>query len=122
MINIGLLSKAIKNLKPEAQFVLSEPNEWIEIVDENDNPTGSYTITNLNWIDSSVLLPSREEIEQEIDKLAFLANYQTPRTFEYPPLSDLADALYWQSKGDDSKMTAYLAAVDAVKQKYPKGV
>ena len=39
---------------------------------------------------------------------------------EYPPMTDLADALYWQSKGDESKMTAYLAAVEAVKLKYPK--
>jgi hypothetical protein len=39
---------------------------------------------------------------------------------EYPPLGDLADAIYWQNEGDSSKMTAYLAAVEAVKVKYPK--
>jgi len=38
----------------------------------------------------------------------------------YPPLADLADALYWQSKGDDSKMVAYHAAVEAVKARFPK--
>ena len=38
----------------------------------------------------------------------------------YPPLADLADALYWQSKGDNSKMDAYNAAVEAVKQRFPK--
>lgn len=38
----------------------------------------------------------------------------------YPPLADLADALYWQSQGDDSKMEAYNAAVAAVKAKFPK--
>jgi len=38
----------------------------------------------------------------------------------YPPLADLADALYWQSRGDDSKMDAYNAAVAAVKAKFPK--
>jgi len=35
-------------------------------------------------------------------------------------LSDFVDAMYWQARGDDTKMTAYLAAVDAVKAKYPK--
>jgi hypothetical protein len=47
--------------------------------------------------------------------------YQRSRQPEYPPLADLADALYWQTQGDDRKMTAYLAAVNAVKTKYPKG-
>jgi hypothetical protein len=50
------------------------------------------------------------------------SQYQRHRQPEYPPLADLADALYWQSKGNDIKMAAYLAAVDAVKAKYPKGV
>lgn len=42
------------------------------------------------------------------------------RKVEYPPLEDLADAIYWQSKGDSSKMTEYLAKCEAVKLKYPK--
>ena len=46
--------------------------------------------------------------------------YKYKREFEYPPLTDLADALYHQSKGDETKLTAYLAKCEAVKQKYPK--
>ena len=46
--------------------------------------------------------------------------YITKRAPEYPPLTDLADALYHQSKGDETKLTAYLAKCEAVKQKYPK--
>jgi hypothetical protein len=42
------------------------------------------------------------------------------RRAQYPPLSDLADALYWQAQGDESKMAAYLAAVQAVKDRFPK--
>lgn len=53
---------------------------------------------------------------------AKLFEYRRQRQPEYPPLQDLADALYWQSKGDNSKMEAYVAACEAVKQKYPKGV
>ena len=46
--------------------------------------------------------------------------YKSKRQAEYPPLTDLADALYHQSKGDETKLTAYLAKCEAVKQKYPK--
>jgi hypothetical protein len=46
--------------------------------------------------------------------------YKYKRVKEYPPLTDLADALYHQSKGDETKLTAYLAKCEAVKQKYPK--
>ena len=46
--------------------------------------------------------------------------YQRKRQPEYPPLTELADALYHQQNGDDTKMTAYLAKCEAVKQKYPK--
>ena len=42
------------------------------------------------------------------------------RRAAYPPLTDLADALYWQGQGDNSKMDAYQAAVAAVKVKFPK--
>ena len=42
------------------------------------------------------------------------------RQAEYPPIEDLADAMYWNSKGDASKLEAYFARVLAVKEKYPK--
>lgn len=53
-------------------------------------------------------------------KIVHTEDYRVLRTKEYPPLADLADALYWEAKGDDSKMTIYLAKCDAVKQRYPK--
>lgn len=67
--------------------------------------------------------PSLEELNTEVARLQQDYDsklYQRQRKPEYPPLQDLADALYWQSKGDNSKMQAYLAACEAVKQKYPK--
>lgn len=48
-------------------------------------------------------------------------DYRVRRQQEYPTLAALADAMYWQARGDASKMQAYLAACDAVKAKYPKG-
>ena len=46
--------------------------------------------------------------------------YQRDRQPEYPDLADLADALYWSSKGDNTKLDSYYAACEAVKIKYPK--
>lgn len=97
---------ALISLKPKAQW------SWV----------GSE-YSGLNWLDTEQSKPTVEEINAEIERLKALElakYYQQPRKAEYPPLADLADALYWQSQGDDTKMTAYLAACDAVKAKYPK--
>jgi len=62
-------------------------------------------------------------VSTELARLKALAKatqYQRNREREYPPLTELADALYHQQNGDDTKMTAYLAKCEAVKQKYPK--
>jgi len=53
-------------------------------------------------------------------KIAHTSDVVLRRAADYPPLTDLADALYWQARGDASKMDAYVAKVDAVKAKYPK--
>ena len=45
---------------------------------------------------------------------------QRKRAPAYPPLADFADAMYWNSKGDDSKLTAYYAACEKVKTDNPK--
>ena len=77
----------------------------------------------LEWLDDSIQKPSREELEatvtilqKEWDDL----EYQRLRVTKYPPLADLADALFWQQQGDNSKMESYLEKVSAVKTQYPK--
>lgn len=57
---------------------------------------------------------------QELEAAYNSKQYQRDRQPEYPSLADFADAYYWSQKGDDTKMTAYVAACDAVKTKYPK--
>jgi hypothetical protein len=78
--------------------------------DLDDNPV-NFGVT---WQEA---VDEQQRLEEEYQ----LKEYQRQRQSEYPPLADLADAVYWQAQGDDSKMTAYLAAVQAVKDKYPKG-
>ena len=55
-------------------------------------------------------------VEAEFAKL----DYQTKRMKEYPSLRNLADAMYWNSKGDSSKLTAYYASCEKVKTDNPK--
>ena len=85
-----------------------------------DDPT---KFENIVWEDTNTPPPIREVIEEEVLRLQAeqsATNYRLFRVEEYPPLSDFVDAMYWQARGDDTKMTAYLAAVDAVKAKYHK--
>jgi hypothetical protein len=120
-----MIDKALLNLRPGAAWSLDGSDKiiWEDILVDGIF-TGQYRPVNLVWLDTIQSCPSREEIEEEVARLEAewrATDYQRSRQPEYPPLADLADALYWQSQGDESKMTAYLAAVDAVKTKYPKG-
>jgi hypothetical protein len=116
-MSANFYAEAIARLRPGANWGLSPANE-LQLTPD----TG--TIANLWWSENnsdapptaSAIIEMAATCEQEYNN----KEYQRLRDMEYPPMTDLADALYWQSKGDDSKMTAYLAAVEAVKQKYPK--
>ena len=46
--------------------------------------------------------------------------YAEKRAMEYPPMSELADSLYWASAGDPTHLQAYYDKCAAVKAKYPK--
>ena len=67
-------------------------------------------------LDSSLVAKARTEIDEEYAKL----KYKDDRKPLYPPLEDFADAMYWNSKGDSSKLTAYYAACEKVKTDNPK--
>ncbi len=59
---------------------------------------------------------ARAADQAEQDKV----RYKGVRAQQYPPLVDFADAMYWNSKGDSSKLTAYYAACEKVKTDNPK--
>lgn len=104
----GGLFEAIKSLQPSAEF---------GIMDDD--------YSTLEWYDDPnvIPIPSREEVQQEHNRLKLeweTNHYQRQRQGEYPPLADLADAMYWAAKGDNTKLDNYYAACEAVKLKYPK--
>ena len=55
-----------------------------------------------------------------LDAEAAAIAYQSTRQPLYPSLGDFADAMYWNSKGDSSKLTTYYAACEKVKTDNPK--
>ena len=59
---------------------------------------------------------ARTSLDTEAAKIA----YQSVRQPLYPSLGDFADAMYWNSKGDSTKLTAYYAACEKVKTDNPK--
>jgi hypothetical protein len=101
------LTKALLSLRPGAAWTL-----------DGDQYEG------ITWLDEQQSKPTKEELTLEADRIQAeydSKEYQRLRAPEYPPMADYLDAVYWQSKGDNTKMDAYLAAVEAVKSKYPKG-
>jgi hypothetical protein len=59
-------------------------------------------------------------LDQHLEMPEPVADYAEMRRFAYPTAAELGDALFWQSKCDNSKMEAYLASCEAVKLRYPK--
>jgi len=66
--------------------------------------------------DGNLVTYDETAVQAYIDSQAYIEK----RQLEYPSITDLADALYHQSKGDETKLTAYLTKCEAVKTKYPK--
>ena len=67
-------------------------------------------------LDQSLIDAARNTLNTEAAATA----YQLIRQPLYPSLGDFADAMYWNSKGDSSKLTAYYAACEKVKTDNPK--
>ena len=83
-----------------------------------DDGTGAFDADgNQITLDQSLVDAAAAEIAAELAA----TEYQRQRAPEYPSLATLADALYWNSTGDSTKMDEYYAACAAVKAKYPKG-
>ena len=67
-------------------------------------------------LEQSKIDAARTTIDSEYAKV----KYKDDRQPLYPSLGDFADAMFWNSKGDSSKLTAYYAACEKVKTDNPK--
>jgi hypothetical protein len=87
---------------------------------ESLRPGAKWNLTGeeIEWLDQNQAKPTDTEIKAEIARLQAdyeAKEYQRKRAAEYPSIPDQLDTLY--HGGYD----AWKAAIDAVKNKYPKG-
>lgn len=95
--------KAIKKAYPNAVTI--------------DDGTGAFDADgNSITLEQSKIDTARATLDSDYAKV----KYKDDRKPLYPPLEDFADAMYWNSKGDSSKLTAYYAACEKVKTDNPK--
>ena len=87
-----------------------------DVVTINDDFGAFDKDNNLVSLDQSKIDAARTTLDAEAAAIA----YQFTRQPLYPSLGDFADAMYWNSKGDSSKLTAYYAACEKVKTDNPK--
>ena len=87
-----------------------------DVVTINDDFGAFDKDNNLVSLDQSKIDDARTTLDAEAAAIA----YQSTRQPLYPSLGDFADAMYWNSKGDSSKLTAYYAACEKVKTDNPK--
>ena len=82
-----------------------------------DDGTGAFDADgNSITLEQSKIDAARTTLDAEAAAIA----YQSIRQPLYPSLGDFADDMYWNSKGDSSKLTAYYAACEKVKTDNPK--
>jgi len=72
-----------------------------------------------------VAYTAEEEVARDTEEATAVAyqaanGYKTKRQSAYPSLADFADAMYWSSKGDSTKLNAYYVACEKVKTDNPK--
>jgi hypothetical protein len=78
------------------------------------------SLDGLTWLSEDIEQPTPAQIYVEIERLQAeydALEYQRLRAPEYPPMEDYLDGVV---KGDQDQIDAYIAACQAVKDKYPK--
>ena len=82
-----------------------------------DDSKGAFDASgNAVTLEQSKIDAARVTLDAEAAAIA----YQSVRQPLYPSLGDFADAMYWNSKGDSTKLEAYYAACEKVKTDNPK--
>jgi hypothetical protein len=100
-MSIDITIEAIKSLVPNSSFTVKTNEEIV-------------------WLDETHTQPTQEDIIQKVAELEYLEEvneYQRKRKAEYPDYADYLDGVV---KGDQDQIDTYIAACQAVKDKYPK--
>lgn len=98
--------QAIRNLYPDVWVI--ETNDQGEVCYDKENNIFTY--------DKELVKLEAQRLQKEADD----NRYKSLRSKDYPSVKEFADAMFWASQGDDTKLQEYYAACQAVKDKYPK--
>ena len=103
----------------EDKYVALAKGQQLVLKDHFDNlPDSKPPFTGARW---NLLKRVWEDCRTAAERTQHqFTEFEATRRAAYPGLEVLADALYWQSKGDPSKLIAYWEACDTVKQNIPK--
>tara|TARA_Y100001963_G_C6667208_1_gene393283 strand:- start:86 stop:394 length:309 start_codon:yes stop_codon:yes gene_type:complete len=101
---MALDHNAIRKAYPSVVFI---DDSGSKILDASGNAVS---------VEQSKIDSARATLDAEAAKIA----YQSTRQPLYPSLGDFADAMYWNSKGDSTKLEAYYTACEKVKSDNPK--
>lgn len=97
------LAEALQSLAPGAEWAMSDDN-----------------YSELEWFSSDIQKPEENDVLEELNRLQEeydALEYQRLRAVEYPDFKDYLDGVV---KGDQAQIDTYIAACQAVKEKYPK--
>jgi hypothetical protein len=97
------IAEALQSIRPGSQWTL-----------RGDEYSG------IEWISEDIDCPTEKEVNDEIARLQDawnLTEYSRLRAKEYPDFRDYLDGIV---KSDQDQIDAYIAACQAVKDKYPK--
>jgi len=95
--------RAIKKAYPDASYI------------HDDQGAFKADGTQITLVQSDI-----DTARTTLDAEAAAIAYKSTRQPLYPSLGDFADAMYWNSKGDSTKLEAYYAACEKVKTDNPK--
>ena len=92
-------------------YIVNEINELGHTIEVEKTKKEKWVLLKADYIIEII------DLENDYDWL--LNECHRKRKEEYPPISELGDALYWKENGDESKYIEYIGKCDEVKKKYP---
>lgn len=119
----------------------NEIDSWLQIIGEAKGKPERWVLADSESYEPSDILQTEERISEITNESSswvllkaeytieiidlnedydwLLSECHKKRQSEYPPISELGDALYWKEQGNDSKYIEYINKCDIVKKKYP---
>jgi hypothetical protein len=93
------------------KYIVNEINELGHTIEVEKEESQNWVLLKADY--------TIEIIDLDNDYDWLLSECHRKRRAEYPPITELGDALYWKENGNESKYIEYMSKCDNVKKKYP---